>query len=253
LVGAALLLAGLGGLAWGIAATRRRGTAAQEAAAIAALPGVVWLAHGSVDWLWEFPALSGWALGLAAAGATLSRSTGTTAAAAASTPAPRRRLRRAAVPIAAALGALALAVAPTLDWIAERDIVEAQHEWPTNPAAAFQRLDRAAALDPSARPKLVEGVIAVQLGDDGRALAAFRAARAREPHDWFAPLNIGLLDSRAHQPQAARSAFLDARRNSPRDPVVREALRRVDTKRPMTFNQAVKLLRGRSDRRFGPR
>jgi hypothetical protein len=252
IVGAALLLAALGGLGWGIAAQRRRGTGVQEAAAIAALPGVVWLIHGSVDWLWEFPALTGWALGLAAAGATLTSSEAGRLA----EPADRRpRGRRAAVavPVAAALGALALATAPALNWIAERDIGEAQRQWPSDPAGAFQRLDRAASLDPSARPKLVEGVIAVQVGDDRRAVAAFRVAREREPRDWFAPFQLGLLASHAQQPQAARRAFLEARGNSPREPVVQAALQRVGTKRPMTFEQAVKLLRARANRRFGPR
>jgi O-antigen ligase/polysaccharide polymerase Wzy-like membrane protein len=252
LVGAALMLAALGGLAWGLTAARRRGGAAREAAAIAALPAVVWIVHGSVDWLWEFPALSGWALGLAAAGATLSHAAATTTPATAAAPA-RRHGRGALVPIAAGLGALALAVAPALNWIAERDVAEAQREWPADPAGAFRRLDRAASLDPSALPKLVEGVIAVQVRDNARAMSAFRAARDREPHDWFAPFNIGLLASQAHQPRAAREAFLEARRRSPRDPVVREALRRAGTKRPMTFAQSVKLLRERSNRRFGPR
>jgi Flp pilus assembly protein TadD len=158
-----------------------------------------------------------------------------------------------AVPVAAALGALALATAPALNWIAERDIDEAQRQWPSDPAGAFQRLDRAASLDPSARPKLVEGVIAVTIGDDRRATAAFRVARDREPRDWFAPFQLGLLASKAQQPQAARRAFLEARGNSPREPVVQAALQRVGTKRPMTFEQAVKLLRARANRRFGPR
>lgn len=35
------------------------------AGSVALLPATIWIAHGSVDWLWEYPALSGPALALA--------------------------------------------------------------------------------------------------------------------------------------------------------------------------------------------
>src|SRR6185437_10010781 len=52
------------------ARTRRRGDAdARLLAAALLMPLVVWLIHGSLDWFWEVPALSGPALGfLGAAG-----------------------------------------------------------------------------------------------------------------------------------------------------------------------------------------
>ncbi len=259
IVGAALLLAALGGLAWGVATARRNGPAAGQAAVIAALPGVVWLVHGSVDWLWEFPALSGWALVLAAGGAALAgRPAGRAAP-----PAPasgdadgdqpnasggRRRVLGAAV----GLVALALMVLPALDWVAERDVELAQRQWPRDPFAALHRLDRAARLDPSARPRLVQGLIAAQIGDEPRAVAAFRAAHEREPHDWYALFNLGLLASQMKTTDTARTFLRDALRQDPRDTVVREAVKRVDTSHPMTFEEAASLLRQRSNRRFGP-
>ena len=44
-------------------AARRRGGLDAAVAATALLPFVVWLIHGSVDWFWEVPALTGPALG----------------------------------------------------------------------------------------------------------------------------------------------------------------------------------------------
>ncbi|MBV9818560.1 MAG: O-antigen ligase family protein, partial [Solirubrobacterales bacterium] len=55
-------------------AARRRGPSLRRAiAGVALLPLVVWLIHGSLDWFWEMPALSGPALGFLAAAAALAR------------------------------------------------------------------------------------------------------------------------------------------------------------------------------------
>jgi tetratricopeptide (TPR) repeat protein len=216
------------------------------------LPGLVWVAHGSVDWLWEFPALSGWAMVLAGAGAALA---GPRGEAAPLPEAPRRRSSRgrAAIPLVAVLAAAALVVTPAMDWIAERDVAAAQAQWPTDRQAAFRRLDRAAGLDPSARPKLVEGLIAAQIGDGARARSAFMAAHDREPQDWFALLNLGLLASAAGDRAEARLRFVAALARDPREPVVQAALRQVGKAHPLTFKQVVELLRARTNRRFGPR
>jgi tetratricopeptide (TPR) repeat protein len=71
LVGAALfavfLVAGIAAALRG----RRRNRLAAAMAATALLPLVVWVIYGSVDWFWEFPALSGPALGFLGMAASL--------------------------------------------------------------------------------------------------------------------------------------------------------------------------------------
>jgi O-antigen ligase/polysaccharide polymerase Wzy-like membrane protein len=51
--------------------SRRRGGLEAAVAGAALLPLVVWLVHGSVDWFWEIPALTGPALGFLAVAAAL--------------------------------------------------------------------------------------------------------------------------------------------------------------------------------------
>ena len=53
---------------------RRRGGLEAGVAGAALLPLVVWLVHGSVDWFWEIPALSGPALGFLGMAGALGRS-----------------------------------------------------------------------------------------------------------------------------------------------------------------------------------
>jgi len=57
---------------------RNRGGALGAMAGIAVLPFVVWWIHGSVDWFWEMPALSGPALGFLAMAGALGGRVGTT-------------------------------------------------------------------------------------------------------------------------------------------------------------------------------
>jgi hypothetical protein len=253
-IGGILMLTALGGLAWALASARRRSAAIGEATALAALPAIVWFVHGSLDWLWEFPVLSGWALGMAGAGASLAaaRAAAPATAEAEAVPAARLWARRLA-PAAAGVAALALVVAPALDFVAERDVTAAQHEWPTDRMGAFDRLDRAASLTPSSRPKLVEALIALHTGDERHAQRAFTAAHDREPHDWLAQLYLGLIASHDRRTADARAWLDGALRLDPREAIVRRAVQRVQSAHPLTIEQAEAALRRRANRRFGPR
>jgi hypothetical protein len=231
-----------------LAGRRRAGRTAAAATAIALLPLVVWLVHGSVDWFWEIPALSGPAFAFAALAGALTRQEIRARIPPEGTPATSPPAARppAAVALAAACGPLALAAlaALALPYVAEREVAAAGRDWQSDPAGAFERLDRAAQLNPlSTRPDLVAGVIALELGRSQIAERRFAAALERDDGDWFAYFGRGLAASLQGDPARARREFLRARRLDPREPLVREALARVDGPDPLVPQEAFRSLR----------
>jgi tetratricopeptide (TPR) repeat protein len=66
--------------------------------------------------------------------------------------------------------------------------------WRVDPAAAFHQLDVAARLDPlSGQAELTAGTIAERLGMLERADGSFARARARDPLNAYATLELGLI------------------------------------------------------------
>ncbi|HEU4702894.1 MAG TPA: O-antigen ligase family protein [Conexibacter sp.] len=243
-------------------ARRRAGGAAAGIAAAALLPLVVWLVHGSVDWFWEIPALSGPVLAFLALGGALTRQVFAAPIPAEAGIKPRSdggdvgdrtvgpvppdpRSRRSP---ALALGGAALAVAAglalALPYLAERDVAAAASGWPSDPARAFERLDRAADLNPlSARPDLVAGVIALELRESRVAQTHFSRALERDDQDWFAWFGRGLAASALGDRARARADYRQARRLDPAEPLVREALARLNGRGPLTAREAFTRLR----------
>lgn len=216
---------------------------ARALAAIALLPLVVWFVHGSIDWFWEVPALSGPAFAFAGLATAMTRTTAPAAAetAAAATPAGRRRPL---LTVAAGGVALIAALVLALPYVAERDTTIAAQTWHERPADALSRLNRAADLNPlSARPDLTAGVIALELGDPRLARLRFDRALERDPDDWFAHFGRGLAATALGDAGAARADYRVAQALSPREPLIAEALRRVDGRRPVTAEEAFSLLR----------
>lgn len=245
LVGAALLLVFI--IAAAAAALRVRGGMARGAGVVALLPAVVWLTHGSVDWLWEYPALSGPALAFAGVATSLARSQ------------PAKPLsRRARIGMRSA--AIVLATVATLvvvpAYLAERHVRRALNGWGSGPAAAFSGLDRAQRLNPlDAHPALVEGLIAAELGRTQQARAAFAEAAGRDPTAWLVPFELGLLASADGDRVAALRHFARARARNPLGTTIAEALRRADSERPMSRSQAgrsIALESARQQGQFGP-
>jgi hypothetical protein len=239
IVGFALFV---GFLTAALAATlRRRGRRpplANAAAAAALLPLVVWIVHGSIDWLWEIPALSGAAfafLGLACA-------SGGDEEAPSSSAMPARR--RVAVASVAAVATLLAAIALALPYVAEREVARATASWREEPGPALARLERARDLNAlSAQPDIAAGVIATELDRPALARRRLTAAVGREPENWFALFVRGLAASAMGDRAAARSDFLRARTLNPRDPLVAEALERVARRRPLTAAEAFRAVR----------
>lgn len=251
LVGA-LLFALFGLFAAAAVASQARGarrgarSAAALAGPVAALPACVWLLHGSVDWLWEYPALSASALTLLGAATALRP--------AAPEPGARRRARHAWLrPAIGGLVATACAAVVIPSYIAERDVTQAAAGWPANPPAALARLDRARALNPlSTRTSLVEGVIETRRGRLAAARTSFERAAAREPQDWFARFELGLVAGVRGDRGAALAQLQAARRRNPLDPLIAEAIARARANTPMGFEEADAQLALRITQRLRP-
>lgn len=215
----ALLLIGAAAAAL-VAATRalRSGEGTRAAATAAALlMFLYWVVHGSVDWLYEFPALGGAAfamLGLAVALGAPAQARG-----AARRPGPRA--------LAGALGACLVAillVAPP--WIAELEVKRAVTGWRGSIGPTFDRLDRARALNPaSPRADLARGAIAVSIERLDVADKAFTSALERDPRNSFGLLMSGAVASERGDDRRAQLLLERAVTAAPNSEVAQEARR----------------------------
>jgi tetratricopeptide (TPR) repeat protein len=202
--GLLLLLGALGAAV--AAALRARATAALPVAACLGT-FVYWLLHASLDWLWEIPAVTGLALALLAA-------------AAGSASAPRATAGGVGRVAAAAglLAFLAVAVSLVLPWVAELDVRSASRNWPSDPAGAQARLDRAERLNPlSPQAQLTSATISLRLGRNQAAARSFRDALKREPRNIYAIFELGLIEADQGRRVLARRTLQRALRLSPRD------------------------------------
>ena len=219
LVGALLLGgAGLAALVAALAAIRRRVGVGAAAAAAGTAGAAYWVIHGAVDWFWEFPGLAapalamlGLAAGMRPRAPDLGRARGR---ALAHGPA---RTGLAVVLTLAAFASLAL------PWLAELNTRRALGSWQAGPERAFERLDRAARLNPlSVRPELVAGTIALRLDRPREAERHFAAALERDDGNAYAHLELGaLLTQRLRTRARGRAELGRALALNPRDPVIR--------------------------------
>jgi hypothetical protein len=218
---------------------RRRGDPLTSAVvAVALLALVVWLIHGSVDWFWEIPALSGPALGFLAIAGSLGARAGAGAVSA----------RRRAFPRPAAFGVGGLAllagvVVLGFPYLSIREVSLASNVRFSDPAAALSDLTQAATLNPwSSLPGRLGGAIALQSGRFAEAQRRFRQSTDREPGGWFAWLGAGLAASSLGQTPTAVQDFKAAYAINTRQPAITAALDRARTRRPLTYNEMLKLL-----------
>ena len=248
----------------GIAATvlaRRRGRLEAAVVGAALLPFVVWLIHGSVDWFWEVPALSGPALGFLGMAAALgARSPAAVAeadavreadavpeadAASASAPAPGRPARRIGV-AAGAFGVLALLVAVIVlgfAYLSVRETSIGSDLSQSDPSRALHALNIAADLNPlSADPARLAGSIALANQRYETARQRFGQATSRDPGGWYGWLGAGLAATALGDRAQARRDFQTAHSINPRQAVIARALEEVDTKDPLAPAMALQLL-----------
>jgi hypothetical protein len=196
---------------------RRRSDALASAVVSASVASAVyWLAHGSIDWLWEIPALAAAALALLGLAAGLGRPRPDRAPST-----PRRRaaaLAGAGVLFAAAAGSYAL------PGLAAFEVERAVEAWPEAPDRAFSLLERARRLNPlSERPDIVAGTLAQRADEPDRARTAFQRVLERHPNDWYAHLQLALLEGADGRRAQALAHLERARSLNPREPVIRDA------------------------------
>jgi len=181
-----------------------------------------WLAHGSLDRFWEFPALAGAALaglGLAIAVAR-SQSDGVQQAS------PLLGGRRALV--AACACALLLAASIVPPWLSDREQRRAIDVARANPEEALKRLDSAAELNPlSPAPYKTAAIVEIRRGRYDAAATELRRAFERDTGDPDLHLLLGLAESELGRPRRALSLVAEARRLAPRDDVAPAVLREL--------------------------
>jgi tetratricopeptide (TPR) repeat protein len=199
---------------------RRPDPLAAAVAGGAAMAFVYWVVHGMTDWFWEWAGLGAPAFALLGIACSLAPRR----AAAVAATAERRRPAWLA-PVLGAAGLLVAALALAGPWLAEREVRQAGRVFAARPFEAYDRLDRAAGLNPAAdRPALVKGSIALRYGDLPRAVSAFEAALARNARGQYATLELGAIASAQGDRSGARRLLERAVALAPRDPTAREAL-----------------------------
>jgi O-Antigen ligase len=236
---------------------RRRGPPLRRVIVAAAmLPTVEWLIHGSIDWFWEMPALSGPALGFLAVAGSLSvrrtssiatdEPTDTSTGDPSDGAQPGSRRSRAARPLAAALGIVAAVTAGVVlvfPYLSVREVSTASDIQTSNPQGALHDLSIAADLNPlSSDPDRLAGAIALRTGQYQVALERFNRSIAREPGGWFPWLGAGLAASELGRRRLARHDYRVAHSLYRKQPAIDAALKRVGGRRPLTSVEAFKLL-----------
>jgi hypothetical protein len=220
-VGALVFLLFLAAAAVGPTSRRRDGTAEASVAAGGAVAFFYWILHGSVDWLWQFPALGLGALlllGLAVAPYETAE------------PGKRLRMGLAAAPALIGLSFL-------VPWVAARQVAQASHEWREQPAAAYAVLHRASSLNPlSDVAPVVAGTIAAERGDTTRMRASFEEAISRDPGNWLSRTQLAVALVNEHAWPAAMHSAQVAVRLNPREPVARSVLRAARSRKRLDLD-----------------
>jgi hypothetical protein len=167
-VGLALLAVFLASM---VAAAVMRRARRPAAAAVAAVV-VGWALHAGLDWDWEMPAVTLIPIILAAA--------------AAAAPAKASQGRRRWTPLIVAVGALVLAVLPTLDALSDTRIDQAEHAYANDDCAtAHKRAEQARSLLPMRpEPHAIIAVCALRTNKPAVAKASSARAVASDPNDW---------------------------------------------------------------------
>ncbi len=258
-----------GGSGDGLAGSRR------AVAGIALLPLVVWLVHGSIDWFWEFPALSVPALAFAGAAGAVRASAGPFGVPAGATDAKQggapaaeqggarvwtaqqhtpRGLRPATALYwgAFALFGIAALTAIAIPFAAAREVQRAIAVWPEKPSLAYSELRSATKLMPfDMQIDLVGGAIGLNLGEPVRARHWFEEAQRSDEEEWLAPFALGLIESELGRAGPAALQLRRAHELNPQETVVNEALARLHSAHPLTFEEAQAILNARGVARFG--
>lgn len=198
-----------------------------------------WLAHGSVDWLWEFPALAAPTFAVIACVASADPDGSRRAIS------PRVRGLLVGGCAAALLGSL-VALGPA--WLAARDLSLGVQVWRADASRAYARLDDAARLNPlSDQPYVLAGTIAERRRDWPRAERYFSRAIARNGSNWYSHLELGIAYAMSGRRTVALSEIRTARDLDPREPIVGGVLADVRLGRAIPVGSLDKAMVERTD------
>jgi tetratricopeptide (TPR) repeat protein len=243
LVGAALFAAFLVAALAFVLPLRRRTVFERAVGAAAVGLFAYWLVHGSVDWFWEIPGLA--APALAALGAAASLARGSEAGAAS---------RRSWTVLAAVAAALVAAATLAPPWLSAKEVQAAAAAWREDRETAFDRLERARTLNPlSDNPDLVAGAIASRLGDRARMRIAFERALERNPYNWYAYFELGVVAALDGRREEALRLLERARRLVPRESAIALVTSQVRTGKPVSPARLDQLFLRRLDPEFALR
>ncbi|HEX5307733.1 MAG TPA: O-antigen ligase family protein [Solirubrobacteraceae bacterium] len=213
----------------------RRGTA-RATAGILLVFLVVWLVQGSIDWFWEYPALSVPALAFAAAAGALDRVEPLRGSG-------RRRggsLLAAAATVLLGAGALAAVAIP---FAAARHARTATRIWETEPQRAYEQVRSASDLLPfDDQLYLLGGSIALNQGEYARARGWLEQAEQHDSQNWLSPFALGIIDGERAQRAQAAAQLRRARQLNPLESTVQMALERLHEGHPLSFEEAQQAL-----------
>lgn len=219
-----------------MAALRGRHGVERTTAGILLVFLVVWLVQGSIDWFWEYPALSVPALAFTAAAGALGRVAPLTA------PVRHRRLSLATTLAAVLLGAGAL-LALAIPFVAARRAREATVIWQSQPARAYEQVRSASNLMPfDPQLYLLGASIALNTGEYGRARTWLLEAERHDDQNWLTPFALGLVEGEEGRLVGARAQLRHAGRLNPLESAVGTALSRAQEHNPLSFTEAQALL-----------
>jgi len=236
LIGAALMVGFLvAAIATAHAALRRQRGLARGTSALGIVMFTSWFLHASIDWLWELPALSAPALGFLALAGSIGR--------------PRRSVGPSSLSAALlAFAAVAVAISFAFPWLSAREARYAARAWRFDPAVTA-RLERARRLNPlSDRPDLTAGSIARLRQDWDGMGAAYARALERNPHNWYAHLQLALARSQQGRRADALEEVEEARLLNPSEPVLALVSDWLRRDRPVNIAAISRIFLERHDR-----
>jgi O-Antigen ligase len=220
-------------------ARSREGLTATVAGA-ALLPLVVWMIHGSIDWFWEMPALSGPSLGFLAVAIGLGeQQRGFLMSVEPSEPV---RLRWKPVAVAVPLFLVCVTVLG-FSYLSAREVSIATNIASRDPNEALHDLKLAADLNPlSSIAGRLAGTVALHEHEYAIAERRFEQSLSNQPEGWFSWLGAGLAASALGQRTTAHRDFADADRIESHQPAVTTALKRVYSAHPLSPSAALDMI-----------
>lgn len=218
------LFAGALGTALVTLLRRRSGLSPPVCALIAgaAAASVQFFAHASFDWIEEFPVNLGIALGVLFLACRLAQPPGEDGD------------RGPWPPVTAAALAVAALVLLGPAYLSTRYVAHAEESWPTDPAAAYADLGRAADLNPlSSEPHVTAGEIAILRGEPKRGRQEMEEAISLED-SWYPHFELAIIASESGEAKRAIAEVKTARRMDPFDELEKYSLWRLEEGKNLT-------------------